>query len=211
MTPNTELIGKAKDALSGKWLLAIGTCLVYMIVVGASQAIPFVGAFIGLVVGGPFVLGLILFSRSVLHNSEPRLEQIFDGFKNFGTAIATYLLSAVAIIVGFILLIIPGIILALGLSMSMYIIADDEEIGAYDALKKSWDLMDGFKVKYLGLVLLFVGLSFLCILTLGIGFLFLIPLMQVTMVAFYEDVKRAKAGNGGDAAAPAVESAEGAA
>lgn len=195
MTPNTELIGQAKDALSGKWLLAIGTTLVYLIVVGASQAIPFAGAFIGLIVGGPFALGLIIFSKNIAHDSDPRLEQIFDGFKNFGTAIATYLLVAVATIIGMLLFIIPGIILALGLCLSMYIIADDPEIGAYDALKKSWEMMNGYKVKYFGLVLLFIGLSLLCVLTLGIGFFFLMPLMQVAMFKFYEDVKNDYASN----------------
>lgn len=190
MTPNTELMSQAKESLSGKWGLAIGTFLVYMILVSALQFIPFLGTAIGLVIGGPFALGLIIFATNISNDSDPRLEQIFDGFKQFGTSLATYLLSAVAVLVGLVLFIIPGIILALGLALSMYIISDDKEIGAYDALKKSWDMMNGYKTKYLGMILLFLGLSILCLFTLGIGFLWLIPFMQVTMVKFYEDVKR---------------------
>ena len=192
MTPNTELISQAKESLSGKWLLAIGTSLVYMIVVGAVQAIPVAGALIGLVIGGPFALGMIIFSKNIANDGDARLEQIFDGFKHFGPAVATYLLSAVAIMIGFILFIIPGIILAMALWMAMYIISDDHEIGAYDAIKKSWEMMKGYKMKYFGLSLLFLGLALLCVLTLGIGFFFLIPLMQVTLVKFYEDVKGSK-------------------
>lgn len=189
MTPNTELMGQAKDSLSGKWGLAIGTFLVYMIVVGALQFIPFLGAIVGLIVGGPFALGLIIFAKNVANDNNPKLEQIFDGFKNFGTALATHLLTAVAILIGFLLFIIPGFILSLGLALSMFIISDDEEIGAYDALKKSWDMMNGYKVKMLGMVLMFIGLFILSMLTLGIALLWLVPFMQVTMVKFYQDVK----------------------
>lgn len=189
MTANAELLRETKEAMSGQWGLSIATFLVYIILVGALQAIPHIGPFIGLVIGGPFALGLIIFSRNVLHHTDPRLEQLFDGFKNWGTAIAAYLLVAVATILGFVLLIIPGIIVSLGLALTMYIVADDPEIGAYDAMSKSWDMMDGYKIKYLGLILMFLGLSLLCILTLGIGFLWLIPYSQVALVRFYEDVK----------------------
>ena len=189
MTSNKELINQSVNALSGKWLLAVGTMLVYLILTGSLQAIPKIGPIIGLVTSGPFALGLILFFKNMADNREARLEQIFDGFKNFGTALATYLLSSVAAIVGLVFLIVPGIIIGIGLAQSMYIISDDEEIGAYDALSKSWDMMDGFKMKYFGLLLILFLLSLLCILTLGIGFLWLIPIFQVTAIKFYEEVK----------------------
>lgn len=189
MTPNKELINQSVNVLSGKWLLVIGTTLVYFILTGSLQAIPTVGPVIGLVISGPFALGLIFFFKKITYQQEARLEQIFDGFKNFGTALATYLLSAVAAILGLIFLIVPGIIIGIGLAQSMYIIAEDDEIGAYDALSKSWDMMDGFKMKYFGLILIFVLLSFLCLLTLGVGFLWLIPIIQVTLVKFYDEVK----------------------
>lgn len=189
MTPNKELINQSVTILSGKWLLVVGTTLVYFILTGSLQAIPTVGPVIGLIISGPFALGFIWFFRNITHRKEARLEQIFDGFKNFGTALATYLLSAVASLLGLLLLIVPGIIIGIGLSQSMYIIAEDDEIGAYDALSKSWDMMDGHKMKYFGLVLIFVLLSILCVLTLGIGFLWLIPIIQVTLVKFYDEVK----------------------
>lgn len=189
MTPNTELMSQAKDSLSGKWGLAIGTFVVYMIVTAALQAIPYLGPIASLVISGPFALGLIIFSKNVANDSDARLEQIFDGFKNFGTALATYLLSAVATVLGLLLFIIPGIIISLGLALSMYIISDDQEIGAYDALKKSWDMMNGYKMKFLGLGLMFFGLILLSMLTLGIALLWLMPFMQVTLVKFYQDVK----------------------
>ena len=189
MTANSDLMSEAKKSLEGNWGIAIGTYLVYVILVGALGAIPFVGTPISLVIGGPLALGMIIFSKNIANDNEVRLEQVFDGFKQFGTSLATYLLAAVATVIGFMLLIIPGILLSLGLAMSLYIISDDHEIGAYDALKKSYEMMKGYKLKLFGLGLMFFGLALLCILTLGIGFFFLAPFTQVTMVKFYQDVK----------------------
>ena len=87
------------------------------------------------------------------------------------------------------LLIIPGIIAALSYSMTFYILADDNSIGAMDAIKKSKKMMDGYKWKYFCLGLRLLGWALLCVLTLGIGFLWLIPYAQVSVAKFYDDVK----------------------
>jgi uncharacterized membrane protein len=86
-------------------------------------------------------------------------------------------------------LIIPGIIAALSYSMTFYILADDQEIKAEDALRKSKMMTEGYKLKLFYLGLRFLLLAFLCVLTLGIGFFFLIPFIHVTMAKFYDDIK----------------------
>lgn len=73
--------------------------------------------------------------------------------------------------------------------MIFYIIADNNSIGAMEAIDKSKAMMDGYKWKYFYFALRFLGWALLCILTLGIGFLWLIPYMQVSMAKFYDDVK----------------------
>jgi uncharacterized membrane protein len=86
------------------------------------------------------------------------------------------------------LLVIPGIIAALSYSMTFYIIADDPSIKPQDALKKSKAMMNGYKEKLFYLYLRFILLAMLCILTLGIGFLWLIPYIHITMAKFYDDI-----------------------
>jgi len=49
--------------------------------------------------------------------------------------------------------------------------------------------MDGYKWKYFCLGLRLLGWALLCVLTLGIGFLWLIPYAQVSVAKFYDDVK----------------------
>ena len=49
--------------------------------------------------------------------------------------------------------------------------------------------MDGYKLQYFFLGLSFIGWMLLCLLTLGIGFLWLIPYIQVTYAKFYLNLK----------------------
>ena len=130
-----------------------------------------------------------MFSLSLSRNENARLEQIFEGFRNYGTVLGACLLMVVFIILWALLLIIPGIIAAIAYSQTFYILAEDDTIGSMDALRKSKEMMDGYKWKYFCLGLRFIGWVLLCVLTLGIGFLWLSPYIQVSYAKFYEDLK----------------------
>ena len=191
-TENLVLMQMARKSLKDKWGLAIGTFVVYMLIIGAIQTttefFPLVGLLL-LAISGPMALGIAIFSINISRNQDARLEQIFQGFNNFSTSLGAYLLMLLFIFLWTLLLIIPGIIAVLSYSMTFYILADDNSIGAMEAIDKSKKMMDGYKWKYFCLGLRFIGWSLLCILTLGIGFLWLLPYMQVSMVKFYDDIK----------------------
>jgi len=180
---------KAYEALSGKWGLAVGTFFIYILILGGIQVVPIVGSIAALIIAGPMALGLVIFTLSISRNKEAKLGQIFEGFDNFGTSLGAYLLMLVFIILWMLLLIVPGIIAAISYSQTFFIIADDNTIGADEAIDKSKAMMDGYKVKYFLLCLRFIGWILLCILTLGIGFLWLMPYMYVTFANFYDDIK----------------------
>jgi len=191
-TENLVLMQMARKSLKDKWGLAIGTFVVYMLIIGAIQTttefFPLVGLLL-LAISGPMALGIAIFSINISRNQDARLEQIFQGFNNFNTSLGAYLLMLLFTFLWTLLLIIPGIIAVLSYSMTFYILADDNSIGAMEAIDKSKKMMDGYKWKYFCLGLRFIGWSLLCILTLGIGFLWLLPFMQVSMVKFYDDIK----------------------
>lgn len=191
-TENVVLMKMAREALKDKWGIAIGTFVVYTLIIIAVQVstefFPFAGL-IGLLISGPMALGLAIFSINISRNQDARLEQIFEGFNNFGTSLGAYLLMALFILLWSLLLIIPGIIAALSYSMTFYILADDNSIGAMDAINKSKKMMYGYKWKYFCLSLRFLAWAILCILTLGIGFLWLSPYVQVSVAKFYDDIK----------------------
>jgi len=188
-TENAVLMQMARESLKGKWGLAIGTFVVYILITSVLQVIPVIGLIASLIISGPFALGLAIFSIPISRNQDAKLEQIFQGFINFGNALGAYLLMVLFILLWMLLLIVPGIIAALSYSMTFYILADDSSIGPMEAIDKSKKMMYGYKWKLFCLGLRFLGWALLCILTLGIGFLWLFPYMQISMVKFYDDIK----------------------
>jgi uncharacterized membrane protein len=197
-TENAVLMKTARESLKGKWGLAIGTFVVYMVIVSVANAVPHVGGLASLIISGPMGLGVAIFVLALSRNQDAKLEQLFKGFENFGTSLVAYLLMVLFIFLWALLLIVPGIIAAISYAMIFYIIADESSIGAMDALKKSKQMMQGNKWKYFCLGWRFFGWALLCILTLGIGFFWLVPYMHVSMAKFYDDIK------GGQAAAEAA-------
>lgn len=79
------------------------------------------------------------------------------------------------------------IILAIGWSQAPYIIVENN-IGVIESMKISMKMMKGYKLKYFTLGLSFIGWAILSILTLGIGFLWLIPYINLTFANFYKDI-----------------------
>lgn len=185
---NVVLMKMAKESLKGKWGLAIGTFLVYTLIMSAFGTMQKVGL-ASLLVAGPMALGAAMFSLSLSRGKEAKLEQLFDGFRFFTNALITYLLMLLYVFLWMLLLIVPGIIAALSYSMVFYILADHPELKPQEILEKSKKMTYGYKWKLFYLCLRFFLLALLCVLTLGIGFLWLIPYVHVTMAKFYDDIK----------------------
>ncbi len=192
-TKNSILMTHARESLSGKWGLAIGTYLLFYILIIGVQFIPILGIIASLIFSGPLLIGLAIFTLNISRNQDPQLPQIFNGFIKFTTGLGAYLLMIVFIVLWSLLLIIPGIIAAISYSQTFYIIAEDDNIGAMEAINKSKQMMYGHKWKFFRLELRFIGWALLCILTLGIGFLWLIPYIWVSTAKFYDDIKTSTA------------------
>ena len=92
------------------------------------------------------------------------------------------------IVAAIILIFIPLIIVSLGFSQVFFLIADDKTKSGIEALKTSWNLMNGKKTKLFLLQLSFIGWVILSILTLFIGFIFLYPYIYTTLSKFYKEL-----------------------
>jgi len=188
-TSNVVLMKMARESLKGKWGLAVGTFFLFFLILFAVEMIPDAGPILSLLISGPFALGISIFSLAISRNENARLEQIFQGFNRFGVALGAYLLMLLFVLLWMILLIIPGIVAAISYAMTFYILADDDSIGPMEAIDLSKKMMYGYKWKYFYLMLRFFGLAILCVLTLGIGFLWFMPYVQITAAKFYDDIK----------------------
>ena len=117
------------------------------------------------------------------------MERMFDGFKVYGRALGLQLLQGVFIFLWSLLLIVPGIIKAFAYSMATYISYDHPELSANECIDRSMDMMKGHKWELFVLYLSFIGWALLCLPTFGIGYLWLIPYVNVTVSKFYEELK----------------------
>ena len=195
MLDNKSIRAEARNRLSGNWGQPIGVFAIYLLITVVLQNIPFVGPIALIFIAGPLALGLAIYFLNFLKDKESNINQLFEGFKNYGGVLVTYLLYSIYILLWTLLFIIPGIIAQMKYSQVWFIMAEDSEISGNDALMKSKKMMDGFKMQYFLLALSFFGWILLAMLTCGIGLLWVIPYMQTSYAKFYEALKEHHAQN----------------
>jgi uncharacterized membrane protein len=157
------------------------------VIVGSIHS---VGGILNFVIGGPIAFGMNYYFLSFARGNNPELEDLFKGFSQFLRNFVAYLLMVIFTLLWALLLIVPGIIAAISYSMTFYIMIDNPQLDAQDAIKKSKVLMNGNKYRYFCLLCRFIGWFLLCLLTLGIGFLWLIPYFMVSTAKFYDSLDK---------------------
>ena len=86
------------------------------------------------------------------------------------------------------LFIVPGIIKGYSYSMTPFIMAENPELSASEAINRSKAMMDGHKTELFVLDLTLFGWAILCALTLNLGNLFLNPYRNAAYAAFYRQI-----------------------
>lgn len=186
---NAALMKQAREVLDGKWGVAVGGCFLYLLITVLVGEPDDIGPALSLLIDGPMMLGLSVFTLALARKQEASISQLFVGFNDFVRNFVAYILMVVFILLWSLLLIVPGIIAGLAYSQTFFILAEDKAIGARDALRKSKAMMYGHKKELFFLGLNFLGWFLLSILTLGIGLLWFLPYFQTTMALFYDKIK----------------------
>lgn len=148
----------------------------------------------------PLCVGYYNACNKLLIEGDDRLtSNMFSiAFNNFGHKVCGMFLMYVFIFLWSLLFLIPGIIKTFSYAMTPYILEENPELSANQAIDRSRAMMKGHKFDLFYLWLSFIGWGILCMFTLGIGFLWLTPYMYTATASFYEDVK-ADYGTGFDA------------
>jgi uncharacterized membrane protein len=203
MKSNQEYKNRALIDLEGRWNKAAIATLIYIavregvsyILSGSTGDEDTTGLGIQAVwemLSIPLSWGITVYFLNLIRQENIDYGRLFDGYKDFKRVFVAGLLTIIAAVVGLLLFIVPGIIILLKLSQTSFIIKDDSEIGAVDAMKESMRMMQGHETELFGLILSFIGWFLLCLLTLGIGFLFFVPYTITTLAHYYEDLKDEK-------------------
>ncbi len=106
---------------------------------------------VSLLVGGIISIGIAQLSCSIIKGKGEDLSIAFEilTHKEIIKKVSIAALSILIIWIGFLLLIVPGIILSYGLGIVPFMLVDEdyESLSVIETLKKSWELMKNNKVK----------------------------------------------------------------
>ena len=197
---NNQIMKEAQESLKGKWGISIAACLIagvitIMITILGGYLIneDWGGNLLSLFVTPPIGVGLALFFLNIHTGNKLEIKTIFNPFKDVWlNSVLAYFMMIVIILIGFLLFFIPGVIATLMFSQVLYIIAEDNKIDPYNALVKSKKMMEGNKWKLFKIMLRILLLAIVCILTLGIGFIWLAPYQNAVYAKFYNVIKQGK-------------------
>ena len=138
-------------------------------------------------VGGALQAGWVLFAVAMMRNGA-RVMQVFSGFGRFFSAGWLMVLQAFFVFLWSLLLIIPGIVAFYSYRQTFFLRADHPDWSASRLISESKRMMKGHKWRLACLDASFIGWILLCLLTLGLGFVFIVPYMNVANAAFYEEL-----------------------
>lgn len=186
----------AREALRGLWGNSALMAFVYGLLSAAASAaistlVPFVGGIVASLALLPMAYAFKVAFLRLFRKDPQELGCLFQEFNS--RVYSTMILTTVYTWLWSLLLIIPGIIKGYSYAMTQYIMEDNPELSNNAAIEESMRMMDGHKWELFCLHLSFIGWALLCILTLGIGMLWLMPFMETAQAAFYEDLKSQEA------------------
>jgi len=150
----------------------------------AAGSLPIAGVLIGQVAAAFFDVGATRMVLEAVRGRAPTFATLFGGGDRFLPLLGLNLLMFSAIALGFVLLVVPGIILALGLSLSKFYLID-AGMGPVEAMKASWSATRGQKGEVMALSAAGFGLTLLGLLMCCVGTLVTIPLYYIAFaIAF---------------------------
>lgn len=142
-------------------------------------------AIITMVVSLVFSLGMVRILFNIYDNKPLKFENLYQDWKLVGRYLISSILGGLAILAGFILLIIPGIIFTIRLSFLPFVMLDGET-HPIEALKKSWYITKGHTLKLLVFYIVQVLILMLGLLAFILGVFIAIPVIYLANVFIYK-------------------------
>ena len=143
---------------------------------------------VNLVIGIFIDMALIAFALAAHENvhtvtwKSVWMPQLF--WKYLGASI----LMGIIVVVGLVLLVIPGLIAAFGFMFTKYLVVD-RKLGPVEALKESWRITKGHKLHLLGFGFVAIVFNLIGAIAIGIGLLVTVPLTMLASAHIYRTLE----------------------
>ena len=144
------------------------------------------------IVGGVIELGYAHYLLKQHNRANFDLQDLFSQFNHFSKGFLQHFLRGLYCFLWGLLLIIPGIVKAYAYAMTPFILAENPNLTANEAITASKELMDGHKGELFILGLTFIGWDLLAALTMNLGHLVLNPYKNAAYAAFYKHLTAPK-------------------
>lgn len=200
MIDRGEIKYNSREQLNGNWGIAIAATFLVSFLLGLQfnyrsnevlnlGFVSFYVNIISLLFTGVLTTGLCRFLLNIVTKvKRPGFEDLFYYFKIYGKTLGLNLIITIAVGIGTMLFVIPGIIIGLTFSQAFYILAKNPEKSIGEALGKSAAMMNGYKMELFMLELSFIGWWLVGIITFGIGLLWVVPYVRVAEANFHLEI-----------------------
>ncbi len=167
----------------------------FMALVSILTFIGIVFLILHFIIGGAVTLGYVKFNLNMVDHKPAAFADIFSEFHRFGAGFFMQLLRNVYTFLWSLLFVIPGIYASYGYAMTPYILLENPDMTANEAITESKNLMHGNRWRLFCLEISFIGWILLAALfTLGIGIFWVVPYMESSFAAFYREIRAEKYG-----------------
>ena len=158
------------------------------VMIGAGAAIlGILGFAYGLLVVQPVDYGVSFANLRAARGDKLEIKDMFQAFKNYVNVVLANLLTGAIIIIGLVLLIVPGIIFACKLAFVPYLVID-RKMEAIEAVKESWRMTGGYAWKVFLIGLLAIPISIAGLICFGIGIIFALMWIRLAFASLYHAV-----------------------
>ena len=183
-----QLKAMAKAQIEGKIGSLFVITLVYSLVTTVAGSIYGIGPLVSAFVISPAItiaMTVIYLSIARFPDYRPKVSHLFEHFDKFWLSFKITFFTSIFTALWSLLFVIPGIIKGYSYSQAYFIAAENPEIGALEAIRRSQQMMDGHKAEMFVLSLSFIGWYLLTPLTLGLLSIWLVPYIQTTIANYY--------------------------
>ena len=135
----------------------------------------------------PIMTGIVMLAIKRASHKKMDISSIFDYYIYVWPLVFASILINAVIVFGFLLLIIPGIYLSITFVFTIQLMID-KQLGIIDAMKTSFGVVSRKWFTFFGLYMTIGLLSILCIFTLGIGFIWVLPLSFMVNAVLYRRI-----------------------
>ena len=133
-------------------------------------------------------ISIVTLSIDIADGRIPVFTDIFRKYRHwkiFVNYLISAILAGVIVLAGLLLIVVPGIYLAIRLQYYKFLIVDKENISPVMALKESWRMTEGHTWNLFLFMLLIILINFIGAMLLGIGLFVSVPVSLIAYAFLY--------------------------